>query len=46
MHGNHQPFWDGFAQKRELAKDVEDELRRVLTQFNEAWLAGRAADPR
>jgi F-type H+-transporting ATPase subunit alpha len=46
VHGNHQGFWDGFAQKRELAKDVEDELRRVLGQFNEAWLAGRAADPR
>ena len=46
LHGNHQPFWDAFAQKRELSKDIEDELKRILSQFNEAYLAGRAPDPR
>jgi F-type H+-transporting ATPase subunit alpha len=46
VHSNQQAFWDGFAKKRELAKDVEDELRRILGQFNEAYLAGKAADPR
>jgi len=46
VHDNHQTFFDAFAQKRELTKDIEDELRRVLTQFNEAYLAGKAADPR
>ncbi|MCM2305819.1 MAG: F0F1 ATP synthase subunit alpha [Elusimicrobia bacterium] len=46
VHDNHQAFFDAFAQKRELTKDIEEELRRVLTQFNEAYLAGKAADPR
>ncbi|MCC7138251.1 MAG: F0F1 ATP synthase subunit alpha [Planctomycetes bacterium] len=46
VHSNHQAFFDTFAQKRELTKDIEEELRRVLTQFNEAYLAGKAADPR
>jgi F-type H+-transporting ATPase subunit alpha len=46
VHSNHQAFFDAFRQKRELSKDVEDELRRVLGQFNEAFAAGRAADPR
>ena len=46
VHSNHQGFFDAFAQKRELTKDIEEELRRILTQFNEAYLAGKAADPR
>ena len=46
VHQNQQAFWDTFAAKKELAKDVEDELRRVLTQFNQAYLAGKAPDPR
>jgi F-type H+-transporting ATPase subunit alpha len=46
VHGNHQPFWDAFAEKKELTKDVEAELRRVLSQFNEAYLAGKAPNPR
>jgi F-type H+-transporting ATPase subunit alpha len=46
VHSNHQPFWDAFAAKRELSKDIEEELRRVINQFNEAYIAGRAADPR
>ncbi|MFO0932788.1 MAG: F0F1 ATP synthase subunit alpha [Planctomycetota bacterium] len=46
VHSNHQAFFDTFAQKRELTKDIEEELRRILTQFNEAYLAGKAADPR
>jgi F-type H+-transporting ATPase subunit alpha len=46
VHQNHQAFWDTFAEKKELTKDVEEELRRVLSQFNEAYLAGKAPDPR
>jgi len=46
VHDNQQPFWDGLAAKKELTKDIEAELRRVLAQFNEAYLAGKAPDPR
>jgi len=46
VHANQQPFWDGLAAKKELTKDIEAELRRVLAQFTEAYLAGKAADPR
>ncbi len=46
LHQNHQPFWDGFAEKKELTKEIEEELRRILGQFNEAYLAGKAPDPR
>jgi len=46
VHQNQQPFWDGLAAKKELTKDIEAELRRVLAQFNEAYLAGKAPDPR
>ena len=46
VHQNHQGFFDSFAAKRELTKDVEDELKRILSQFNEAYLAGKAPDPR
>jgi F-type H+-transporting ATPase subunit alpha len=46
VHANQQAFWDGFAAKKELTKEIEPELRRVLAQFNEAYLAGKAPDPR
>jgi F-type H+-transporting ATPase subunit alpha len=46
VHENHQAYWDSFAAKRELTKDIEAELRRILSQFNEAYLAGKAPDPR
>ncbi len=45
VHENHQAYSDAFAAKRELTKDIEDELRRILAQFNEAYLAGKAAGP-
>ena len=46
VHSNHQPFWDAFAIKKELTKEIEDEVKRILVQFNEAYLAGKAPDPR
>ena len=46
VHENQQPFWDAFAAKKELTKEFEADLRRILSQFNEAYLAGRAPDPR
>ena len=46
VHSNHQGFWDSLAAKKELTKDIEDELKRILNQFNEAFLAGKAPDPR
>ncbi len=46
VHANHQPFFEKFREKRELSKEIEEELRRILAQFNEAYLAGKAPDPR
>ena len=46
VHSNHQAFGDTFATKRELTKEIEPELRRVMGLFNEAYLAGEAPDPR
>ena len=46
VHSNHQEFWEQFAAKKELTKEIEPELRRVLGLFNEAYIAGKAPDPR
>jgi len=46
VHSNHQAFWDTFAAKKELSKEIEDEVKRILSQFNEAYLAGKTPDPR
>ena len=46
VHSNHQPFFDKFKAAKELTKEIEPELKRVLGQFNEAFLAGKAPDPR
>jgi F-type H+-transporting ATPase subunit alpha len=46
VHENHREFWEKFAQAKDITKEVEPELRRVLGQFTEAFVAGRAADPR
>jgi F-type H+-transporting ATPase subunit alpha len=46
VHANHRAFWDQFVEKKELTKEIEDELRRILGQFGEAYLAGKAPDPR
>jgi F-type H+-transporting ATPase subunit alpha len=46
VHSNHQPFFDTFAAKKELTKEVEEELRRILKQFNDSYAAGKAPDPR
>jgi F-type H+-transporting ATPase subunit alpha len=46
VHDNHRAFWDRFNETKDLTKENEEELRRVLSQFGEAYLAGRAPDPR
>jgi F-type H+-transporting ATPase subunit alpha len=46
VHENHREFWDRFAAAKDLTKEVEPELRRILGQFTDAFVAGRAADPR
>ena len=45
LHSNHQAFWDTFAAKKELSKEIEDEVKRILAQFNEAYLAGKTPGP-
>ena len=46
VQDNHRAFWDKFNEKKELSKEIEEELRRILTQFGEAYAAGKAPNPR
>jgi F-type H+/Na+-transporting ATPase subunit alpha len=43
---SHASFRDGFLAKKALDDAIEAELGRILGQFTESFLAGRAADPR
>ncbi len=43
---NHASFRDGLVQAKDLDEATERELKRILSQFTEAYLAGKAADPR
>jgi len=46
VHENQRDFFDRFAASKDLTKENEADLRRVLQQFTDAYVAGRAADPR
>jgi F-type H+-transporting ATPase subunit alpha len=43
---NHASFRDGFKKKKDLDDATEAELKRILQQYTDAFLAGRPADPR
>ncbi len=43
---NHAPFYEGLVKDKALTAEVEAELSRILGQFTEAYLAGKAPDPR
>jgi F-type H+-transporting ATPase subunit alpha len=46
VHDDHATFWDSFAKGKELTKDVEAELQRILRQFTDSYVARKAPDPR
>jgi F-type H+-transporting ATPase subunit alpha len=43
---NHQAFRDTLVASKNLDEKAEAELKRILGQFTDAYVAGRAADPR
>jgi len=43
---SHAAFRQGFLEKKNFDDAIEAELSRILGQFTEAFVAGRAADPR
>jgi F-type H+-transporting ATPase subunit alpha len=43
---SHAAFRQQFIEKKNIDDAIEAELKRVLGQFTESFLAGRAADPR
>src|SRR5262245_48110364 len=43
VHSSHQDFWDAFAQKKELTKEIDADLRKILTAFNQTYVVAKPA---
>ncbi len=46
LRDNHAPFRDKLVETKTLDEEAEEELDRICGQFTEAYLAGKAPDPR
>ncbi len=46
MRDNQGPFRDAMIESGALDEETEEELKRILAEFSEAFVEGRAADPR
>ena len=43
---NHAPYYQAFKESKAFDDENEEELKRICAQFSEAYLAGKAPDPR
>ncbi len=46
IDGQQADFRDEFIAAKELTEEIEEKLKRILSEFTEAWLEGKAPDPR
>ncbi|MDJ0972936.1 MAG: F0F1 ATP synthase subunit alpha [Planctomycetota bacterium] len=46
VNANHASFRDSMVENPVMSDEVEAELKRILGEFSEAFIAGKAADPR